>query len=132
MRELLENASGRKLGIIFLSALLLTYAHGAEEVLTGFQYTDSFIRFGAQLFNTSPEAFYWVSHLSWWVLLPTIFILFRKKSVILPLLALFGLVFFIEIHHVIKALMIQRGEILKAYKMQLSTCLQLVSALIRH
>lgn len=48
----------KKLHNIFLISLLLIYAHGLEETITGFQYSDSFMIFGANYFNISPETFY--------------------------------------------------------------------------
>lgn len=95
-----------KLKRIFLISLILIYAHGIEEIIGGFQYFDSFIVYGANLFNTTPEIFYWVSHLVWWVSLPILFLLFHKNRLGLLLMALYGLVFFIELHHPIKGLLI--------------------------
>jgi len=62
---------------------------------------------GANVFNTSAERFYWFSHFLWWILVPVIFLVLRSKSVILPLLVLFGVVFVFEIHHLIKAVLAQ-------------------------
>lgn len=94
--------ASNKLKHIFLLSLLLIYAHGIEEVINGFQYSDSFIVYGSNLFNTTPEIFYWISHLVWWVSLPILFLLFRKSRLGLTLMTLYGLVFFIELHHPIK------------------------------
>ena len=97
----------KRLNLLFVVALILIYLHGLEEVLTGFHHVDSFMEFGGRVFNTSPENFYWVSHLLWWLGAPIIFLIFRNKPIILPLLALFGTVFFIEIHHLVKSLLVQ-------------------------
>lgn len=92
---------------VFLFFLVLIYAHGIEEVLTGFHYNDSFMILGAQYFNISVETFYWISHLVWWISVPLLFIIFRKSKFIFPLMALYGLVFIIESHHLVKALIIK-------------------------
>ena len=98
----------KQLTILFIIALALIYLHGVEEVLTGFPHGDSFMKFGASFFHTSPENFYWISHIFlWWLPIPIIFLVFRKKAIILPLLALFGLVFVFELHHLIKAVLAQ-------------------------
>ena len=99
--------TSKRLDPLFLAALILIYLHGLEEVLAGFQHIDSFMEFGGRLFNTSTENFYWFSHLLWWLAVPVIFLIFRKKPIILPLLALFGAVFFIETHHLVKSLLVQ-------------------------
>lgn len=94
-----------KLKHIFLLSLILIYVHGVEEIINGFQYSDSFMVYGANLFNTTPEIFYWVSHLVWWISLPTLFLLFNKNRLGLLLMTLYGFVFFIELHHPIKGLL---------------------------
>ena len=95
-----------KLRHLFLLSLLLIYAHGVEEIVNGFQDSDSFMIYGANLFNTTPEIFYWVSHLIWWAFLPILFLLFNKKRLGLILMTLYGFVFFIELHHPIKGLLV--------------------------
>lgn len=97
----------KNLNVLFIVSLSLIYLHGVEEVLTGFQHTDSFMMFGGKVFSISTESFYWFSHLLWWLGAPIMFLIFRNKPIILPLLALFGTVFFIEAHHLIKALLVQ-------------------------
>jgi len=95
----------QRLQTIFFISLGLMYLHGLEEVLTNFQSTDSFMAFGANIFTTTPESFYWFSHLLWWIAVPILFLIFRKKSFIFLLLALFGIMFFTEIHHLVKAIL---------------------------
>lgn len=97
----------KKLNILFIASLLLIYLHGVEEIITGFQHYDSFMVTGARIFQTSTEIFYWVSHILWWLLLPTLFVLFRNTRVGLYLLVLYGFVFLVELHHPIKALLAQ-------------------------
>lgn len=92
-----------KLERIFLISLFLIYIHGVEEIIGGFQHFDSFMIFGAKYFSTTPEMFYWISHLIWWFSVPLIFIVFKKYRFILLIMAIYGTVFIIEFHHVIKA-----------------------------
>ena len=97
--------ASNKLKHIFLLSLILIYAHGVEEIINGFQFSDSFMVYGANLFNTTPEFFYWVFHFVWWISLPIIFLLFSNKSLGLLIMTLYGFVFFIELHHPIKGLL---------------------------
>lgn len=96
----------KELRKLFIVSLLLIYAHGIEEVINGFQNYDSFMILFAKYFNTTPQFFYWVSHIVWWVSIPLLFILFKSSPLGLPLMTIFGLVFVIELHHVIKGLAI--------------------------
>lgn len=99
--------ASNKLKKLFLLSLILIYAHGIEEIINGFQHLDSFMVYGANLFSTTPEIFYWVSHLIWWISLPILFLLLSKKRLGLILLTLYGLVFFVELHHPIKGLLVK-------------------------
>ena len=94
-----------KLRKIFYIALVLIYVHVIEELLTGFQHTDSFMIIGGNLIGTIPEGFYWILHTIWLLGVPAIYYFFRKSKNLLPLALLFGLVFFVEFHHLIKGLM---------------------------
>lgn len=94
----------KKLNSLFLISLVLIYAHGLEENLTGFPQTDPFMVFGAQYFGTTPEIFYWVSHLIWWLSVPLLFVLLKRTRILLFLLTLFSFIFVIELHHTIKAI----------------------------
>lgn len=95
-----------KLKKLFLLSLLLIYIHGVEEILTGFAYKDSFMVFGANLFKTATENFYWVFHLIWWVAVPVLFFLFKQTKLIFLLMSIYGSVFVIEIHHLAKAVIL--------------------------
>lgn len=97
-----------KLKHLFLLSLILIYSHGVEEIINGFQFSDSFMVYGASLLNTTPEFFYWVSHIIWWLSLPVLFLLLSKSRLSLLLMTLYGLVFFIELHHPIKGLLASR------------------------
>ena len=96
----------RRLKNIFLTTLVLIYVHGIEEILTGFPHVDSFMKVGSDYLDLTPEQFYWMFHLSFWVLLPILYIVFhRRGKIALFSFSLFGFFFFvIELHHIIKAL----------------------------
>lgn len=94
----------QKLKNIFLFNLLVIYIHGVEEVLTGFSGVDVFIKYGAHYFNTSPQQLYWVSHLTLWILLPIIYLVFNKTRYALFLFSIFGLFYIVELHHIYKAI----------------------------
>lgn len=94
----------RNLQFLFLLSLFLITAHGIEETLTGFRHADSFVIVLANYTNMTPEMFYWVFHIIWWTLLPSVYIFLRKSTVMLPLLTLFSIVFMFESHHIIKAI----------------------------
>lgn len=96
--------ASRKLKTIFLISLLLIYLHGFEEIIVGFSSSDSFIMYGSRYFGTTPEVFYWIFHIIYWLLLPILFILFHSKRVGLFLMTLFSIVFIFELHHILKAI----------------------------
>jgi len=94
----------KKLKNLLVIALVLIYLHGFEEILTGFQYNDIFMVSIANLFATQTLAVYWVLHIVFWLLLPLFILLaFDGKWKYIPL-AIFGLIWFVEIHHLVKAL----------------------------
>ncbi|MBA3724813.1 MAG: HXXEE domain-containing protein [Candidatus Levybacteria bacterium] len=94
----------KKLKTITHVALIVIYLHGLEEIITGFYHNDSTMAFLGNYFNASASQFYWVSHVIWWVSLPILFIAVLKIKKLFWLMVVFGSVFFIEIHHVVKAL----------------------------
>src|SRR3989344_7798459 len=96
-----------KLKTLFTLALVLIAAHGIEENLTGFLYKDSFVGYFANLYNTKEEIFYWSFHIMWWLMLAVVWIFIVGKRLILIPMSLFGVVFFFEIHHLIKGLLSQ-------------------------
>lgn len=93
----------KRLKNLFFVTLTFIYLHGVEEVTTNFPETDSFMKVGGKLLNTTSENFYWIFHFAWWILLPMSYLLFHKKKVALFLFSLFGLFFIVELHHIIKA-----------------------------
>ncbi len=98
----------KNLQLLFVLSLLLIAAHGVEETLTEFRRTDPFVISIANYLGTTPEMFYWIFHIIWWVLLPSVYIFLRKSDVLLPLLTLFSIVFVFELHHVVKAVIANR------------------------
>ncbi|GEM_PF-1630171 len=90
--------------LLGLSLLLIT-THGIEEVLTGFLYKDSFISFFSELAATKGELFYWSFHSMWWLMLIVVYLLILGGRWALIPLSLFGIVFFFEAHHLIKAIL---------------------------
>lgn len=96
----------KKLKNLFLLSLALVAAHGAEEVATGFLYKDSFISYFANLGNKS-EVFYWVFHIMWWLMLVVAYLLIRGGRWALIPLTLFGVVYVVEVHHVIKGFFVE-------------------------
>ncbi len=95
----------KRLKNIFLISLLLIYSHGVEEIIGGFQYFDSFMVFGANYFGITPKIFYWVFHIIFWLSLPILFLLFHRRKAGLILMTIFGVIFIIELHHPIKAIL---------------------------
>lgn len=94
-----------KLRNLFYLSIALIYFHAMEEILTGFPSSDSFMIIGGKTLGTTPEIFYWVLHTIWLLGVPLIFMLTRKSKLLLYLMALFGIVFIFEFHHLIKALL---------------------------
>jgi len=94
-----------RLQTLFTLALLLVAAHGVEEVSTGFMYHDGFVNYFANIIDTKEELFYWSFHIMWWLMLVVAWILIVGKKLIFVPLTLFGIVFFFEIHHLIKGLL---------------------------
>lgn len=93
----------QRLKTIFYISLFVIYLHGLEEIIGGFQHVDSFMIFGANFFKTSTEVFYWSSHIIWWLAVPLLYLIFRNRTQIFLLFGIYGLVFAIELHHVVKA-----------------------------
>lgn len=96
-----------KLKKILILTLGLIYIHGLEEIISGtFAPNDPWMVFFGNLFETRAEVFYWSFHIMWWVLVPIgIILLTGNRKLILSLLSLFGILYFIELHHPIKAIL---------------------------
>lgn len=94
-----------KLKFILFLTLGLIYLHGLEEIITGFSFDDPWMVYFGNLVETKTEVFYWTFHIMWWILVPVgIILLIGSKKWMYSLLALFGIVYFTELHHVIKAI----------------------------
>lgn len=91
---------------IFLLGLVFIYAHGIEEILFGFWKVDSVLMTWNNFLTSIPQAVYYASHIAWWLLLIPIAMLTIGGRWALGGLALFGIVWFIEIHHVIGAVFV--------------------------
>ena len=99
----------KRLKTILLLTLGIIYLHGLEEVISGFQYDDPWMIWFADFFSTKTEVFYWSFHIMWWLLIPiSLLFIFGGRKWTYFLLSLFGLAYFIELHHPIKALVFSR------------------------
>ena len=94
--------------LTFLS-LILIYAHGLEEILMGFYKVPSVLMIWNDHLTSIPEAVYYASHIPWWLFLIPMFLLVLGGKWTLRVLALFGIVFVFEIHHLLGALFITHG-----------------------
>ena len=94
----------KKLKNILLLTMLLIAFHGIEENLAGFYAKDFFILYPSSFFNSIPATFYWTFHIMWWFLIVTGFLLILGGKWTLRILALFGIVYFFELHHVVKGI----------------------------
>jgi len=94
-----------KLKRIIVLSIALFYLHGLEEILTGFHIQDPFIEFFSSLFMNVPEAVYYVSHVLWWIFVPVLLLLLLGGKWVYRVLAVFGIVYVLELHHVLKALL---------------------------
>lgn len=95
-----------KLKKIFLLGLILIYAHGIEEIMFGFWEVDSIMMTWNDFLISIPQAVYYASHIAWWLLLIPIALLTMGGRWALWGLALFGIVWFIELHHISGAVFI--------------------------
>ena len=94
--------------ITFLS-LLLIYAHGIEEIITGFLKVDSVLMTWNGHLESVPEAVYYASHIPFWFFVTPLFLLILGGKWTLRVMAFFGLIFVMELHHVLGALLITQG-----------------------
>ena len=91
--------------LTFLS-LLLIYAHGIEEIIMGFWKVNSMLMVWNDRLVSIPHAVYWASHIPFWFFLIPMFLLVLGGKWNLRVLALFGLIFVVEIHHIVSALFV--------------------------
>ncbi|NQV91247.1 hypothetical protein HQ489_02125 [Candidatus Woesearchaeota archaeon] len=93
-----------KLKKITLISLVMIYAHGLEEIIFGFWKVNSVLSGFYNQFSSIPQAAYYASHIPWWLFLVPLFLLVLGGKWTLRVMALFGLVFIIEIHHILGGL----------------------------
>ena len=98
-----------KLKKIILFTLLLIYAHGIEEMLMGFWKVDSVVMTWNKYLTSIPQAVYYASHIPFWFFVTSIFFLILGGKWTLRVLALFGVIFVFELHHVFGAIFISHG-----------------------
>ncbi len=99
----------KKLKILTAIALVLVYAHGAEEIATGFWKTPSIFTSLFSQFSSIQQAGYYSLHITFWLLLIPMFLLILGGRSALVAMGIFGLIFFNEIHHMFGAFLITQG-----------------------
>lgn len=93
-----------KLKKITVIAIIMIYVHGLEEIIIGFWKVDSLLMIWNGYLTSIPQAVYFASHVYWWLMLVPILLLVLGGKWALRGLALFGVIFLIEIHHLVGAL----------------------------
>jgi len=91
--------------ITFLS-LFVIFAHGIEEIIMEFYKVDSVLMTFNERLVSIPHAVYWASHIPFWLFLIPMFLLVLGGKWTLRVLALFGIIFVVEIHHILGALLV--------------------------
>lgn len=101
----------KKLKTILYITLILIFLHGLEEVISTFPVNDSWMIFFGNFFQTKTEVFYWTFHIMWWILvLVGVGLLSGNRKIVLGILTVFGVLYFTELHHVIKALITRQFQ----------------------
>ncbi|HUQ84875.1 MAG TPA: HXXEE domain-containing protein [Candidatus Limnocylindrales bacterium] len=89
---------------IILLLIPVIYLHGVEEIITGFYKNDFYMEYFSSFFTSILQAHYYSSHIVWWLMIgPALLLAFGGKWR-LSVLTLFGLFFFMELHHLIDAI----------------------------
>lgn len=91
---------------IILLLIVVIYLHGLEEIVTGFYKNDWIMKYFSSFFQTIPQAQYYASHITWWLMIGPALLLALGGKWRLYALTLFGLFFIVELHHLIDALRI--------------------------
>src|SRR3989344_5164662 len=96
-----------KLKTIFGLSIPLFIAHGIEEFLTGFYNLDAWDQaIFAPLASLSVHgAMFLTFQIMFWLLLIISFLLLRGERVQFYLLALLGVIYIFELHHIVKAIL---------------------------
>lgn len=94
-----------KLKVLFQISLGLFIAHGIEEYVTGFYNLDKWDEwiFGLLPFTSIHQAMFATFQVMFWLLLIVSFLLLMGKKWQFRLLALLGVVYIFELHHIVKA-----------------------------
>jgi hypothetical protein len=94
----------KKLKLIILLLIPVIYLHGVEEIFTGFYQRDWIMRYFSSFFQTIPQAQYYASHITWWLMIGPSLLLALGGKWRLIILTIFGIFFFVELHHLFDAL----------------------------
>lgn len=92
---------------IFTLSIVLFLAHGIEEYLTGFYNLDQWDEwiFGLLPFTTTHEAMFATFQVMFWLLLIVSAVLLANEKWRLRALGLVGIIYILELHHIVKALL---------------------------
>ncbi len=95
-----------KIKTLVLLSMPVFAIHGTEEYLTGFYQTDSVSKWAFSIFEpmTSLQATFLLFQIGIGVLLATSYILLKGGRAVLYLATFLGLIFILEIHHVVKTI----------------------------
>lgn len=96
-----------KLKTLFQISIGLFIAHGTEEYITGFYNLDAWDEwiFGLLPFTTIHQAMFATFQVMFWFLLIISLLLLTGKKWQFRLLAIIGVVYVFELHHIIKAVL---------------------------
>lgn len=93
---------------IILLLIATIYLHGFEEIVTVFYKNDWIMKYFSSFFKTIPQAQYYASHITWWLMIGPALLLAFGGKLRLYILTLFGLFFVVELHHLIDAIQISK------------------------
>lgn len=98
-----------KLKKITFISLLVIFVHAIEEIIMGFWKVDSVLMIWNEYLVSIPHAVYWASHIPFWFFLIPLFLLILGGKWTLRVMALFGMIFVVEIHHIFYAIFVTKG-----------------------
>ena len=94
----------KKFKFIIVLLIITIYLHGLEEIVTGFYKNDWIMNYFSSFFISIPQTQYYASHITWWLMIGPALLLVFEGKLRLIVLTIFGLFFFIELHHLIDAI----------------------------
>lgn len=99
----------KKLRNLFLISIPLFVAHGIEEYLTRFYDIYPLLNFSwtENIFQSIPQATFFMFQTMWWLLIIVIYILLRRDKGTIYLMTFVGLVYIYEITHILSAVIVQ-------------------------